>query len=171
MKDGHQLHCYDYVNRPYEDVRAAMLEDPLAVFHRATVTAAARAAELLTTATLRVHVGDSLLSRDIEIRVVGVEEGTMHRSPATKILVEWHALKNQKLFPTMTATLSLYPLSGTETQLDFEGRYQPPLGVVGDIFDGLAGHRLAEAAVLELVREIATWLRVSFEGRAPAHTG
>jgi hypothetical protein len=56
----------------------------------------------------------------------------------------------------MEATLSVYPLSAHETQLDLHGRYRPPLGVVGNALDALVGHRIAEATVLRFVQDIAT---------------
>jgi len=35
------------------------------------------------------------------------------------------------LFPLMKGELSVYPLTSTETQLDFSGIYEPPFGAVG----------------------------------------
>jgi hypothetical protein len=59
----------------------------------------------------------------------------------------------------MTAELSLYPLTSTETQLDFLGRYEPPLGLVGDAMNALVGHRIAEASVHRLIGDVAEYLR------------
>ena len=53
----------------------------------------------------------------------------------------------------MTAVLAVYPLTATETQLDFSGQYDPPLGAVGDAVDALVGHRIAEASVHRFVTE------------------
>ena len=55
----------------------------------------------------------------------------------------------------MEATLSVYPLSAHETQIDLHGRYRPPLGAVGNALDVLVGHRIAEASVLRFVQDIA----------------
>jgi hypothetical protein len=54
----------------------------------------------------------------------------------------------------MEAALSIYPLSPDETQLDLAGRYQPPLGTLGTALDATAGHRIAEATVLRLLRGV-----------------
>ena len=43
MTKGREIHCYDYVNRPHEQVRGAMSKDPRAVFQSATKAAASRA--------------------------------------------------------------------------------------------------------------------------------
>lgn len=58
----------------------------------------------------------------------------------------------------MDATLTAYPLTPGETQLDLDGHYQPPLGTVGSALDSAAGHRIAEATVLRLLRDVRTEL-------------
>jgi len=63
------------------------------------------------------------------------------------------------LFPIMHAELSVYPLTATETQLDLQGRYAPPLGIVGGAVDAVVGHRIAEASVHCLVADVASYLR------------
>ena len=56
----------------------------------------------------------------------------------------------------MEGTFSVYPLSPTETQLDLQGRYRPPLGGVGSAINAVVGHRIAEATVLRLLRDVRT---------------
>jgi len=56
----------------------------------------------------------------------------------------------------MEASLSAYPLSSRETQLDLHGRYRPPLGTVGTALDAAVGHRIAEATLLRLLRDVRT---------------
>ncbi|HUG81330.1 MAG TPA: hypothetical protein VML01_06690, partial [Bryobacterales bacterium] len=63
------------------------------------------------------------------------------------------------LFPLMNAVLAVYPLTGTETQLDFQGLYQPPLGAFGKAVDAVAGHRIAEVSVHRFVNDVAEHLR------------
>jgi hypothetical protein len=79
--------------------------------------------------------------------------------PVTKIPVSWEAAKHPRLFPLMDAELSLYPLTSTETQLDFLGQYEPPLGLIGGAMNALVGHRLAEASVHRFVGDVAAHLR------------
>ena len=43
MNRGTEIRCYDYVNRPYEQVRDALTKDALALFQSATRGAASRA--------------------------------------------------------------------------------------------------------------------------------
>ena len=38
----------------------------------------------------------------------------------------------------------MYPLTSTETQLDFSGIYEPPFGAGGKTMNAIIGHRIAE---------------------------
>ena len=64
-----------------------------------------------------------------------------------------------RLFPLMNGELSVYPLTSTETQLDFSGIYQPPFGAVGKTVDAVVGHRIAEVSVHRVVSDVAEYLR------------
>jgi hypothetical protein len=63
------------------------------------------------------------------------------------------------LFPLMKAEISIYPLTATETQLDFSGFYQPPLGPLGKAVNAIIGHRIAEVSVHRFVGDVAGYLR------------
>ena len=65
----------------------------------------------------------------------------------------------------MTAVLTIYPLTATETQLDFLGNSDPPLGVVGDAMNAIVGRRIAEASVHRFVTDVARYLREHLRGR------
>ena len=43
-----------------------------------------------------------------------------------RLVLEWEAATMPRLFPLMKAELSIYPLTATETQMDFSGLYEPP---------------------------------------------
>jgi hypothetical protein len=77
----------------------------------------------------------------------------------TRIPIHWQAAQRPGLFPVMDAELAIYPLTATETQLDFRGKYEPPLSVLGDAVNAIVGHRLAEASVHRFVAEVAQYLR------------
>jgi hypothetical protein len=64
-----------------------------------------------------------------------------------------------QLFPLMNGELSVYPLTSTETQLDFFGVYRPPFGAVGKTMNAIVGHRIAEASVHRFVGDVAGYLR------------
>jgi hypothetical protein len=158
MQDRRLLRSYDYVNRPYPAVREALADDALGVFRRATTAAAARADSL--SAELHARIGPIEVGADIEIKVVAVEEGVSpFQTPATRLTLDWQARKHPGLFPVMRAVLSVYGLSATETQIELEGRYDPPLGLVGKAVDAALGHRVAEASVHRFVEQVASTLR------------
>lgn len=154
-----EIRCYDYVNHPYERVRDALSGDALAVFQSATKAAASRAESIAS--QLRVDVGGVRVATDIKISVKNVEEKAPEalESPTTKLQLEWEASKAPGLFPLMKAELSIYALTGTETQLDFLGHYEPPLGALGKAVDAVVGHRIAEVSVHRFVSDIAGYLR------------
>ncbi len=159
MSKGREIRCYDYINHPYEQVRDALSKDPLAVFQSATKAAASRAESIAS--ELRVEVGGIGLQADIAISVKNIDEKApaARAGPNTRLRLEWQAAKIPSLFPLMKAELSIYPLTRTETQLDFLGFYKPPLGAVGKAVNALVGHRLAEVSVHRFVSDVAEILR------------
>ncbi|HJS99272.1 MAG TPA: hypothetical protein VJ756_09280 [Terriglobales bacterium] len=160
MKDkGRKIRCYDYVNHPYERVRDALKQDALIVFQAATKTAASRAESVA--AELRVDFAGIGVKTDIKIGVKNVDEkaGSSASMPSTKLTLEWEAAKMPRLFPLMKGELFVYPLTATETQLDFSGVYRPPFGTVGKTMNAIVGHRIAEVSVHRFVSDVAGYLR------------
>jgi hypothetical protein len=146
------LRCYDYVNHDYATVTAELIADPTRVFRDAT-SAGDRP-------ELHVGIGDRMVRREIELAVHGIAETRDELDrPKLKVDVSWHAAHHPNLYPKMRATLWVYPLSSTETQLELAGTYEPPLGALGEALDAIAMHGFAEASVAELVRELAIYLR------------
>lgn len=162
----HEIRTYDYVNAPYELVRNALAADTPGVFRAATRAAASRAHSVA--AALHVTVAGVEVGAEIEVTVGGIEElqAGAPASRLTRIPVTWRAARHPSLFPLMNAELSVYPLTATETQLDFLGRYDPPLSVVGDAVNALVGHRIAEASVHRFIADVAQYLRDRLGGRA-----
>ena len=165
MSKQREVRSYEYVNQPYERVRDALLADPLGTFRSATRAAADRARSVA--AALRISVAGVDVGTEIDITVgevvqVAPEEG---RPPSTRILIQWEAARQPRLFPLMRAELSVYPLTATESQLDFAGGYAPPLGPVGTVLDAVLGHRIAEASVHRFVTDVAHHLRSTLGDR------
>ncbi len=157
MSKAREIRCYDYVNHPYEKVRDALHDNALAVFQAATKGAASRAN--VVAAELHVTIGGIDVGKEIAIEVTNVEVDKSASSPKTVLKIEWQAADSPGLFPMMHADLSIYPLTKTETQLDFAGHYDPPLGALGGALDSIAGHRIAEVSVHRFLTEVATYLR------------
>jgi len=158
MSTGREIRSYDYVNRPYERVRDALRQNALTVFQSATKAAASRAQSIA--AELHVDFGGIGVKTDINISVKNIEEIVDTTStPTTLLLLEWEAATVPGLFPIMKGELSLYPLTPTETQLDFSGFYEPPFGAVGRTMNAIVGHRIAEVSVHRFVSDVAGYLR------------
>jgi hypothetical protein len=159
MKKRLEIRFYDYVNHPYDRVRDTLKKDALTVFQAATKSAAARAHSVAS--ELHVDFGGIGVKTDIKIAVKRIDEkaGKSGATPVTQLLLEWEAAKAPRLFPLMRGELSIYPLTSTETQLDFSGVYKPPFGAVGKTVNAIVGHRIAEASVHRFVDDVAGYLR------------
>jgi hypothetical protein len=159
MNEPRRLRCYQYVNRGYERVRGFLRDRGSDLFQRATTSAAARADALAS--TLHVSAGGLEVGVDVHIKVHDVrdEEWMPGLSPVTRVALSWEAARAPAIFPSMRAVLSAWPLSTAETQLEIEGTYTPPLGLVGNAIDALLGHRVAEAAVHRFLEDLVEHLR------------
>ena len=159
MSEPRTVRCYEYVNRPYERVRQLLHRDPLKLVQRATTSAASRAGSLF--ASLRVQVAAIEVGVDVRVLVRRIRD--QHSGPGdvpvTRVELAWEATRAAALFPAMLAEVSAQPLSATETQLEIEGSYWPPLGAVGNAIDAAVGHRIAEAAVHRLLADLLEQIR------------
>jgi hypothetical protein len=163
MKKQFKVRFYDYVNHPYEHVRDALTKDALNVFQAATKAATSRAQTVAS--ELHIDFGGIGVKTDINITVKSVEEKVAKpgSDPITRLLLEWAATAMPRLFPLMKGELSIYPLTSTETQLDFSGIYELPLGPVGKTLNAIVGHRIAEVSVHRFVDDVAGYLRQSLD--------
>lgn len=161
MAKSSAIRSFDYVNFPYERVREVLTTDALAVFHAATRAASGRTRSVAS--ALRVEIAGIEFGKEIAISVRAKEP---KGAGMTRLEVDWKAASAPGLFPLMKAELAVYPLTATETQLDFSGRYEPPLGWLGVTVDAVVGHRIAEASVHRFVAEVAHYLRTELENEA-----
>ena len=158
MSEGREIRDYDYVNHPYARVRDVLSKDAPAVFQSATKAASSRAQSIAS--ELRVDISGIAVEADIIVSVKKVEEQTPEMAaPITRLQLEWQAAKRPGLFPLMKAELSIYPLTASETQLEFSGNYEPPFGALGKAMDAVVGYRIAEASVHRFVNDVAGYLR------------
>jgi hypothetical protein len=150
------LHCYAYVEAPFDIVTRLLAEDTTAVLQRATDDAADQAGVL--SRTLHVALAGLEVSKDVTIEVGDFQPIEVLRSV---VPLRWHAEKGRLLFPELTATLevSAVVLDPPLTQITVDGHYEPPLGVLGAGADALLLHRLAEATVHRFTNEVADSLR------------
>ena len=93
MSKGSEIHCYDNVNHPYEQVRDALTKDALAVFQSATKGAASRARSIAS--ELRVEMGGIGVQADIIISIKKIDEKASEPmgAPVTRLQLEWESAK------------------------------------------------------------------------------
>lgn len=160
MTTSQRLHrSYDYVNHSYARVLEALRRDASGVLSRATHAAAER--ERAIGVQLRLRMAGIEVSTDVRVEVAPVKEEaeTSSTHALATFPLTWSSVASPSFFPHLRGNLRVYPLSSHETQLELEGTYDPPLGVVGDAFDSVIGHRIADACVLRFVQDVAAQLR------------
>ncbi len=169
MPKAREVRCYDYVNHTYERVCDALTGDVVKVFQAATQSASVRAHAVGV--ALHADVAGIEVGKDVVVTVKNRKEGTAgaRRTPTTRIGLEWKAADSPGLFPVMRGELSIYPLTATETQLEFDGHYEPPLGPLGRAVNALIGHRIAEASVHRFLTDVAAHLRKTIGTAARSH--
>lgn len=149
------LYAYSYAPVAYEDALAVLGDDPRRILQPATDVAGERAREV--GATISIPLGSFEVGRDVTIEV-----GKMRPIELLRAVVplRWRAESHAGLFPAVDAQLEVMALSMQPplTQVTLVGAYRPPFGWVGAAADLLAGHRVAELAVLRFVEEIASRL-------------
>lgn len=170
MAGRHEIHCYEYVNRPYDAVSRALVADAAGLLQRATMGAADRAERLL--AQLKVSVAGIRIGKEVRIEV-GLVDTAGHAPrtpvlPATRIDLAWRAADHASLFPAMRAQLVAYPLGSEETQLELAGVYTPPGSLLGEAADYLVGHRIADASIHRLLDELVERLRADLPAPPPS---
>ncbi|MEO8755885.1 MAG: hypothetical protein ABI624_24750 [Casimicrobiaceae bacterium] len=151
MTNHHELHCQAHVDHDYASVRETLLADKREILREATRRAAAAA----VTTELGVMVGVYELIAELEL---AVESTWPSRSPAGKpalaITLSWRSPRRLEWFPTMSATMTCYALSATETEIDLDGAYDPARSVFGTIDPGTT-NRFTHRVVENFVREVA----------------
>jgi copper chaperone CopZ len=86
------------------------------------------------------------------------------------LAVHCRAARHPGMFPLLEARFELAPLpSGRRhlTQVGLVGRYQPPLGVLGDLADRLGGSGIAVESVRRFVEDVARRLETVFTRERP----
>ena len=140
---------YLEVEDPYDRVEAALLSDP-----GTWIPGEARAADdageqLLSDVGFAVTNGHRLDKR------VEISFGQPVRAFAqARLPMSWSATGPARLFPSFEADLEVAALGPARTQISISGRYLPPMGAVGRVFDRALLHRVAEATVKDFLDRV-----------------
>lgn len=150
------LHCYAYLEAPFDVVSRVLADDAEGVLQQATDAAAEQAGEL--TGTLHVQVSGFDVCRQVSIEFGDFEPRGVTRSI---VPLRWQAEQGRLLFPSMSANLevSAVVIDPPLTQITVTGTYAPPLGLLGAGVDRLVLWRLAEATVHRFTHEVTDTLR------------
>ena len=99
MSKGREIHCYDYVNHPYEQVRDALSKDARAVFQSATKAAASRAQSIASEP--RIDFGGIGIEADIRVSVkkIEVRPRAAFWKPARRLQVRMGGREDATPFP------------------------------------------------------------------------
>ena len=111
---------------------------------------------------LEVEMAGLHLVKEVSFRVSDYVDVPGHL-PMGRIQLSWEPVEQVDVYPVVTADLEIEPIDNDRTMVSLLASYDPPLGRLGAIFDRVAMHRVAEAALgrffAELVRDIRTATR------------
>ena len=141
---------YDFISveLPAAEVRRAVLERD-GLLSESTTTAYAHGEHLL------LRVGPTG-SNACLAKTVAVQVGTTEiHGECLNLPLLWKAVGTPCLFPRVDASLEVAPIAPTLTQLTIFGRYDPPLGQLGQSLDRLLLHRVAEHTIRAFLGEMA----------------
>ena len=145
------------VDRPYDDVVARIGGDARQLFEAALdVARAVDEHRQPEDEHLRIAVAPgrwpARLAKQVDLRLTPPRQV----SDSTVVSFSWRATGGTSLFPDFDADLCIAPVGITVTQLQLQGRYHPPIGLLGRQADRLVLHRVAESTVRTLLTSIAT---------------
>lgn len=116
--------------------------------------------------TLLLHVGPHGATTGLSKRVMVHLLEPRTTGNTVVVPLRWEATgASGHLFPALDANLGLTPASDDSTLLSIVGRYEPPLGALGERLDHAVLARVADATARSLVRRLAEAITAS-AGRA-----
>lgn len=138
---------------PFEDVEAALLDDPETWVPGLLRTAEDRGQQLL--AEVGFAVDTRRIGKEIEIGL-----GAPYRFPSKTVLpMTWRATGPERLFPQLEADIEVASLGEDRTQLSISASYRAPMGTVGRALDRALLHRVAEATVKDFLDRVGERMR------------
>jgi hypothetical protein len=150
---------------PAEQVEVALLSSP-GDWIPGLVEDASRHGE-----SLLAEVGFDTPGRRIQRKVELEIAEPVRMGFSTLLPITWRAAGLTGLFPVMEADIEIAALGRSRTQLSFNGRYSPPLSVVGEAVDRVLLHRVAEATTKDFVERMAAKLSASLDAEPRAGIG
>lgn len=136
---------FGVVERPFTEVDAELADIASGLDDSADI-AYRRGEDLVAS----IGLGGAAIAKAVHLDVGGALRG----DHTTSVPLAWTATGTPGLFPKMEADLTITALGSALTQVAFQGRYKPPLGVVGRVMDRALLHRFAELSVKDFVDRV-----------------
>jgi hypothetical protein len=147
---------------PSDQVEAALLSSPWD-WIPGLIEDASRQGEVLL-----AEVGFDTPGRRIQKKVELEIAEPVRLGFSTLLPITWRASGLTALFPVMEADVEIAGLGASRTQLSLNGRYSPPLSVVGQAVDRVLLHRVAEATTKDFLERVARRLTAGLGAEARA---
>jgi hypothetical protein len=109
---------------------------------------------------LGMRAGGTAITKDVDVTL------SCETSPAENraIGIRW-APRGGGAFPTFIGRLRAEPVDETHALMKLEGRYAAPGGTLGRLFDVVAGTRIAEATLRQLLETVRAAIEADYRVR------
>lgn len=161
------VYLFKFVDVPYDEVRRQLSQDPESLIQPAADHAVSAVGE--HTARLEAHLGDLAVAADVDVEFDEFHD-VEKPLPICWRTFRWKASRHPGWFPLMEGTIEVIPRSDERTQVSFQGRYRPPLSVLGAAADAALLHRVAEESLRNLFRTVVAHLEEA-HGRETGEDG
>jgi hypothetical protein len=109
--------------------------------------------------------GGVLLDRRVVAGISQAPHVSGNGAQGRAIAITWEA-EGGGPFPTFSGTLAVVLSSvSEESTLVISGSYRPPGGIVGDVFDGAIGSKIARATAKDLLRQLRDGIEAEYSVR------
>ena len=107
------------------------------------------------------------LGERVRFASLGADDESDGARKHTALLLAWRP-QHEDLFPNFTGVLTFRP-SNRGTRMRLSGRYEPPFGFFGRIFDVLFGRAIARRTMQALLEELGQEIEYAYREERRAH--
>ena len=141
-------------------VRKVFIDDPGAALSECCSAEQSRSREFHAELTAELGSGASLHQE------VLVQPGAPQLIDNVLVMpVRWHAIGRERLFPAFEGELEVSSQKPPGTRLRLSGSYTVPLGPLGQVGEGIGGHRVATQSLTRYIEAIARRVEIEVDRR------
>ena len=107
------------------------------------------------------------LGERVRFTALGTDDASDEVRKHTALLLAWRP-QNEDLFPNFTGVLTFRPKK-RGTCMRLSGRYEPPFGFFGRVFDVLFGRTIARRTMHALLDELAEEIEADYRAERISH--